>query len=403
VASKTGAKCAALGLAAALGCDAGPAALDGDDANAGSGKADAVFGIEEGSPEAIAIQTLASEASLTTLDDDVGLDRRAAEGIIVHRPASGPDDEDGYQSLAELDRIPFMAKSAFEKLLRFVVDERLVGRRLKISTFNIRWFGLNGDVAGSLGTETRVDTVRDFIRTHLGDRDVLVFQEIVDLDLFTEEVMPDHTCITYDGFSGKHQHVMLCHTDAYELRLADDEDDFELEALKIGQVRPGLHGTLVATADGEPVAHVIAVHLKANEHSTERRLEQARVLDARVEALRATSELPVIAIGDFNTHLAVHTGLPENDEDLLGDVLAPLQRVALPVTFTYQEKDGTQFRLDHAFVSAEIDVQAVTAAGPCDTDLDSNADAIFEYYDTVSDHCPLAFDLHLRAARTIVE
>jgi hypothetical protein len=378
-----------------LACEAPPLPDDDHDASAG-GKADVIFGIEEGSLEARAILRLASEASFETLDDEVPLDRRAAEGILEHRPASGPDDTDGYQSLAELDRVPFVEGDAFERMLDFVVERDLVGRILKISTFNIRWFGLDGDLFGAFGTESRIESVRELIHTHLGDRDVLVFQEIVDLDLFTEEVMPDHTCITYDGFTGKHQHVMLCHTDAYELRLGPDEDDFELEALKIGRLRPGVHGTLVDADDGEPVAHVIAVHLKADEDSTERRLEQAEILAAHVEQLQAATELPVITIGDFNTHLAIHTGLAENDEDLLGDVLSSLDRVSLPVTFTYQEKDGTRFRLDQAYIDPEIAVEQVAAAGPCDTDLGTNGDAIVEYFDTVSDHCPLAFDLHVR-------
>jgi hypothetical protein len=384
---------AILGLACLFACDASPTD-EGDDASVG-GKADGIGDVEEGSLEARAILRLANEATFETLDLDVALDRRAAEAIVAHRPASDSDDADGYQTLEELDLVPFVGRSAFGRMLDFVIAEGLVGRPLKIATFNIRWFGLNGDVSGSIGTETRVDTVDAFIDEHLGDRDVIVFQEIVDVDLFTEKVMPDHTCITYDGFIGKHQHVMLCHTDAYELRMADDEDDFELEALKIGQVRPGVHGTLVSTDDGEPVAHVVAVHLKAEPDSTERRLEQARALAARVEHLRAASSLPIITIGDFNTHLAVDTGLERNDEDMVADVLAPLERVALPVTFTYQEKDGTRFRLDQAYLSPEIAVDAVRSAGPCDTDPETNGPAIVEYFDRISDHCPLSFDLSL--------
>jgi hypothetical protein len=382
-----------LGLACLFACDAAPTD-EGDDASIG-GKADGISDVEEGSLEARAILRLADEATFETLDIDVGLDRRAAEAIVANRPASDSDDADGYQTLEELDLVPFVGRSAFGRMLDFVIAEGLVGRPLKIATFNIRWFGLDGDVSGSIGTETRVDTVDAFIDEHLGDRDVIVFQEIVDVELFTDKVMPDHTCITYDGFIGKHQHVMLCHTDAYELRMADDEDDFELESIKIGQVRPGVHGTLVSTEDGEPVAHVIAVHLKADPASTERRLEQARALATRVERLRASSSLPIITIGDFNTHLAVDTGLARNDEDTMGDVLAPLERVALPVTFTYQEKDGTRFRLDQAYVSPEIAIDAVKSAGPCDTDLETNGPAIVEYFDRISDHCPLAFDLTL--------
>ncbi len=384
---------AALVLSAALpACDEGDSPPEGE-AVAG-GKADGLFGIEEDTPEALAILALANEADRATLDDEVGLDRRAADGIVAARAQAGADGLAGFQSLAELDAIKFVGRSAFERMAAHVADQDLIGRDLKVSTFNIRWFGLDGDLHGSLGTESRVDTVRAFLEAEMADRDVLVFQEIVDLDLFTTEVVPDLDCITYEGFSGKHQHVMVCTSEGYRLVPAADDDDFALEALNTGSLRPGVHGQLL-TASGTPVAHLVAVHLKANELSTDRRLAQAGILFEHVEALRARSGLPVITIGDFNTHLAVHTGRAEDDESMIDDVLAPLRRVPLPVTFTYQEKDGTRFRLDQAWLSPDIEVVDVRSPGACDLDLTTHADAIAEHFDTLSDHCPLILDLRL--------
>ena len=77
-------------------------------------------------------------------------------------------------------------------------------------------------------------------------------------------------------------------------------------------------------------------------------------------------------------------------------MLAPLQRAPLPVTFTYQEKDGTQFRLDQAYLSPTIVVDAVTSVGPCDLDHATHSVEIAEYFDTLSDHCPVKLDLQLR-------
>jgi endonuclease/exonuclease/phosphatase family metal-dependent hydrolase len=380
----------ALVVAVPAGCDTSPAAAD-DDAVGAGGKADG-GGIAEGTPEARAILELVNDASFDVLDDDVGLDRRAAQAIVDAREKNGD-----FETLAELDAVSFVGTTAFGKLLDFVVTEGLVARELRIATFNIRWYGLDGDLFGSIGTESRNGTIRAFMSEHLAAHDVVVFEEIVDLDLFQEEIMPGHTCTTYDGFTGKHQHVMLCHTDAVSFVQEDDDDDFALEALNLGGLRPGLHGKLV-DRDGAPLAHIVAVHLKAKEDSTAKRLEQAEILSDRMDVMRAKDDLPVILIGDFNTHRAELTGRPENDEVLLAEILERddrVRRVEQGVTHTYRERNGVGFRLDQAWLSPDITVTDVAVPGPCNVDFATEPQTIVEYYDTVSDHCPLSLRLEL--------
>jgi hypothetical protein len=365
----------------------GPA-TEGDDWV--GGKADTIFGIEEGSPEARGILRVANESDFETLDDDVGLDHRAASGIVERRP-----EPDGFGSLAELAEIPFVKAAAFARLLEYASANGFIGHDLRIATFNIRWFGINGSLFGAFGSETRMDTVRAFFDEHLLAYDVVVFQEIVDKALFMDELLPDRTCVSYDGISGKHQHVVLCHTESYVFEPVEDDGTFALMALRFGNLRPGVHGRL-ATRDGQPVADIIALHLKAREDSTDVRLEQSAVLAEHVAALRAVSSLPTIVIGDFNTHQAQHTGLDEDDEVLLGEVLAEhLQRVPLPVANTYRERDGTAFRLDQAWISSEIEVRNVDVPGPCNLDFETGADDIDAYFRQVSDHCPVRFELTL--------
>jgi hypothetical protein len=375
-----------------LGCDAPDASAEDDAAQGAGGKADGVGGIEEGSAEARAILELVSEASHDMLDDDVGLDRRAAQAIVDTRAERGP-----FTTLAALDAVAFVGSSAFAKLREFVAEEGLVARELRIATFNIRWYGLDGDLFGTIGSESRNESIRAFIGQHLAAHDVVVFEEIVDLELFEEAIMPDHTCVTYDGFTGKHQHVMLCHTDDVSFVPEDDDTDFELEALNLGNLRPGLHGKLVA-ADGEPLAHIVAVHLKAKEDSTLVRLEQAEILSARLDVLDEKDDLPVILIGDFNTHRADVTGRPQNDELLFADILEKgdrVHRVEQDVVHTYRERNGVGFRLDQAWLSPDITVTDVAVPGPCNVDFAADPDAIVEYYDDVSDHCPLSLRLEL--------
>jgi len=65
------------------------------------------------------------ETTIETLDDKVGLDRRAAKNVISHR--NGPDgrypssDDDKYDNLAELDAITYIGTAALKKIRDYAV------------------------------------------------------------------------------------------------------------------------------------------------------------------------------------------------------------------------------------------------------------------------------------------
>jgi hypothetical protein len=106
-------------LCLALACDApaAEAAADGiDDEALAGGKADG----EMTGPERDAVLELVNTASVTVLDDDVPLDRRAALAIVDHRDGDPIDD------LAELDAVPWVGPVAFAALLDYVRAEGLV-------------------------------------------------------------------------------------------------------------------------------------------------------------------------------------------------------------------------------------------------------------------------------------
>lgn len=71
-----------------------------------------VHGIAEGSAEAYGILTAANTLDFATLDNTVGLDRRAAQNIVDGRGA-------GFASLADLDQVSYVGAKAFEQLLAF--------------------------------------------------------------------------------------------------------------------------------------------------------------------------------------------------------------------------------------------------------------------------------------------
>ncbi|MBT3219121.1 MAG: hypothetical protein HN348_08525 [Proteobacteria bacterium] len=70
-----------------------------------------VFGIAEGSREALAILDVVNTATLEELDDEVRLDSRAADNIVAAR------EEAAIASLTDLDAIGYVGESAFAKLV----------------------------------------------------------------------------------------------------------------------------------------------------------------------------------------------------------------------------------------------------------------------------------------------
>ena len=60
------------------------------------------------------------EVGFDLLDDDVGLDRRAAHGVVVHREGpdqlAGTSDDDLFDDIEELDAIPYVGRVALRRL-----------------------------------------------------------------------------------------------------------------------------------------------------------------------------------------------------------------------------------------------------------------------------------------------
>ncbi len=99
-----------------VACDGAdpPANADGiDDSFLGGGKSDGSQ-IAEDTPEALGVLALVNEGSFEVLDDEVGLDARAASNIVEHREIPDPFDD-----LAELDAIPYVGPVALQRLLSY--------------------------------------------------------------------------------------------------------------------------------------------------------------------------------------------------------------------------------------------------------------------------------------------
>ncbi|MCX5743463.1 MAG: hypothetical protein NT062_13300 [Proteobacteria bacterium] len=85
---------------------------------------DAEFSLEIAPTQEQRVLDVVNTAATSVLDDDVPLDRRAAENIVAHRDGAdgihGTADDDPFDDLAELDAIPYVGPVALASLLAFV-------------------------------------------------------------------------------------------------------------------------------------------------------------------------------------------------------------------------------------------------------------------------------------------
>lgn len=274
-------------------------------------------------------------------------------------------------------------------------------RKLTIATFNIRWYGIGGDVDHP-AAETRNPTLKAFVEQHLADADLVVFEEILDPVMLQAEVVPaGWTCATYENTRPMHQFVTGCL--APDLLLTHEADDTNLgyEPVAMNTLRPALAGVVRDATTLAPIARLAGVHLKAMPDSTDRRLQQVAILANRLAELDARNEqLPILALGDFNAHRSTDTMRDKDDWTLIGEAFDAhpelgLARVDYPFENTYRDKDGKAFKLDHMYLS-RASVEGVDVVGPCNLAWPADQAAITQHFDQISDHCPVVANITLQ-------
>ena len=272
-------------------------------------------------------------------------------------------------------------------------------RTLRVATWNIRWYGIGGDVDAPT-TEGRNPSLRAFFDAHFDGVDLIMFEEILDVEMLRAEIVPaGWTCSTYENHQANHQFVVGCLAPNLVLTREADDVDVAYQPVGAGSLRPAIAGIVRDVATRAPIARLVGVHLKALPNSTDRRLEQAGILAERLVALAANhDELPTIALGDFNAHRAVDTGKADDDWNLIEGVLAAgdLELVENPFTNTYRDKNAKAYKLDHMYLSSSARAAGLEVIGPCNLSWETNRAEIEKYFDTVSDHCPLIANVTLQ-------
>ncbi len=125
-----------LAITLALACG-GDDPLDDENAGFPDGKSDG--GIDEGSPEALAVLALVNDTTVDVgeLDNDAGLNATAAKNIVAHRDgadaAAATADDNPYDTLAELDAVSFVGPIALSALLEYAKEKGLLGGEGNVS------------------------------------------------------------------------------------------------------------------------------------------------------------------------------------------------------------------------------------------------------------------------------
>ncbi|MEW6055514.1 MAG: endonuclease/exonuclease/phosphatase family protein [Bdellovibrionota bacterium] len=260
-------------------------------------------------------------------------------------------------------------------------------RELVIASFNLKWYGIGGYKEGKIGKEPRDSDMRQFIKKKLSHSDVLVFQEVVDVERLKNRLIgASHKCRSYSHENKKHQHVVVCYRRDWSFSREQNDDDYVMEEVAMGFLRPAVWGVL-RDEEQRPIAHLVAVHLKASPERFETRLKQVEIIASHLK--RISDGLPQIIVGDFNTF----TNAGRDEEEIFSSIFDELglERVQHAYRYTFNNQRFYN-RFDQMWVSKGYRWKGgASVLGPCNRAKDREEDALrlAQYNKRISDHCPL--------------
>jgi endonuclease/exonuclease/phosphatase family metal-dependent hydrolase len=265
----------------------------------------------------------------------------------------------------------------------FLLSISTCSNAITITSLNIKWFGLNGEMSNDPGNEERAPSIRKYLsETGLLASDVLIFQEIVDVGLLESKVVGrSHVCQSYDNENAKHQHVVICVKSKYKLEAADEEG-YSLGSVSLGgKVRPAVHG--IVTIDGRRL-HIFGVHLKAIPTFSEWRMKQVQLL---TDYIHERGDEPVLIIGDFNAYGEDAAGFSDIfSQDNLSEVTTPEKYSWASASEKYPRE-----KFDRAW-SRGMETESAHIVGPCNA---GTMPAVKAYNGKVSDHCALSVKVRI--------
>lgn len=336
-------------------------------------RASADFCVEAGSPAARGVLALVNDPAvdaelldLSASAGGAGLYRNAAHNIVDARP---------FDSLEQLDTVPYVGLAACEALARFACNEQDRCRTpLSMVSWNIEHFPLT-------------DQTEDAVVELIGDMqpDLIGVQEIQDRDAFEDLVdrLDDYEGIV--GERGYFTRVGLLYRSS-SVDLVESEDLFVDDAYTFP--RSVLAASFDVLGAAEPTALTMAVvHLKAFGDAQSVARRRAAVEDLRdwVDDRRSDDRGQIVIVGDWNDRLT------DDEEDNVFIPLSEDEAQAQFLTMDAAEAGHSSYvpfpsLIDHILATDEV-FDALDYQNTEVLYLDQTWSSTYE--DTVSDHRPV--------------
>lgn len=280
-----------------------------------------------------------------------------------------------------------------------LVGLNIAASSLKITTFNIRWYGLGGEISGHRSDEYRDPFLKEFLSTKYINTDIFVFQEIIDTPRLSD-LMDElgHQCVTYNHEQFNHQHLMICLKKTLDIIPEKGDDDYNFPLLENRPyMRPAVYGKVIDRFSKKPLLHLVGLHLKAGRFANDERNEQVENLVKRVKEYK-DAKIPLVVAGDLNTYRNSSDESRESDLNVLGRAFGKvnLTRRTSDYDYTYRGNSGGNV-FDHVYVSQENTSKYVSIWQACggSNSKDKRFDNLSWYKRFISDHCPVSFRLEL--------
>lgn len=282
-----------------------------------------------------------------------------------------------------------------------------VAQNIEIGTFNIEWFPCKDD--GQLmkkygidmkypptGSATDVKALFEMLKDL--DIELLALEEIVDNQMIADSAKKylgeDYKYIFSP--SGGTQKVGFLY-DSSVLELVGQPESYDNILLRAdSRLRPAFRAYFKTKPEGFDF-HAIVVHLKASPRGWDQRKQQLQLLEGILAELpEETKDADIIVMGDMNN--VTEAGADEFKPMLerLGFYWATQELNGLPSSYwqpNYKMARIQSSNIDQIFVSADAKIEymenSVKVGGVCSEGAAEYTGTMPEYYEKISDHCPV--------------
>ncbi len=278
---------------------------------------------------------------------------------------------------------------------------------LEVGSFNIEWFPCkdDGEMMKQYGINLRyppegnaTDTTALFALLKELDIELLGVQEIVDTKLFGELAkrhLGEEFEFVYAPGGGDQKVGFLYDSSVLEL-VGTAEMYSSVQLSPDSRLRPALRGYFKTKPDGFDF-HAIVLHLKASPRGWDLREQQWNALEEILSELpEKTGDADIILVGDMNnvTDRREEEFMPLMRQ--LGYHWASGEAPGLPTNYwqpDWKVQRIQESAIDHIMVSGDAKVEyvenSIRVGGMCAADSAEYVDNFPDYYNNISDHCPV--------------